>query len=158
MNRKLILAAALAAGSLVGVAQAAPAVVAGTYYGGQTYYGPAPQYSYDGPSVYVQAAPPAPVYEPVPAPRAGFVWSPGYHDWRDGRYVWLSGQWLPARAGYAWRAPEWQRRNDGSWFLVGGTWVLGDNYSYNRPYGYRDRDHDGVPNRYDRNDRNPYRY
>ena len=25
-------------------------------------------------------------------------------------------------------------------------------------YGYRDRDHDGVPNRYDRAPNNPYRY
>jgi hypothetical protein len=147
--------------------------VAGTYYGGQVQYAP-PAYSYNGPSVYIQSAPPAPIYEPLPAPRAGFVWSPGYHDWRDGRYVWLSGQWMPARAGYAWRAPEWQRRGDGAWFLAGGSWVQGDNYSYNRAYGdrdrdgipnyadrnnrpYGDRDRDGVPNYYDRNDRNPYR-
>ena len=31
--------------------------------------------------------------------------------------------------------------------------------NYDRPaYGYRDRDGDGVPNRYDRRPRNPYRY
>lgn len=35
----------------------------------------------------------------------------------------------------------------------------GDGYYYDRPaYGYRDRDGDGVPNRYDRRPRNPYRY
>ena len=34
----------------------------------------------------------------------------------------------------------------------------GDGY-YDRPaYGYRDRDGDGVPNRYDRRPNNPYRY
>lgn len=159
MNRKLILAAAAAAVSLAGVAQAAPAVVAGTYYGGAPYYGP-PQYTYSAP-VEVQVAPPPPVYETAPAPRAGFVWSPGHYEWRNGRYVWLSGHWLAARPGYAWRAPEWQQRPDGSWFMVGGTWVPGDNYGYyNRPYRgpYGDRDGDGVPNYYDRNDRNPYRY
>jgi hypothetical protein len=40
-------------------------------------------------------------------------------------------------------------------------------YVYTQPYGYaygqrhrhlRDRDHDGVPNRYDRRPNNPYRY
>ena len=127
MKRKLILAAAVATASLAGLAQAAPAVVAGTYYSPAPYtYGP-PAVVYSAP---VQVAPaPAPIYDsvPVPAPRAGYVWSPGHYEWRGNRQVWLSGQWIPV-----------------------------DNYSYSRPYG--DRDRDGVPNYYDRNDRNPYRY
>jgi hypothetical protein len=150
MKRKLILAAALAAGSLAGLAQATPAVVAGTYYGGHPYDRD------PGPAAYVQTPPPAPIYESAPAPRSGYVWSPGHYDWQDGRYVWLRGEWVPARAGYAWQAPHWQQRPDGSWFLVDGDWVPARRYSENRPYG--DRDRDGVPNYYDRNDRNPYRY
>jgi hypothetical protein len=150
MNRKLILAAAAVAGTFLGAAGAAPAVVDGAYYQGNP-----PWVGYQG-TGQVDVAPPAPVYEAVPGPRPGFVWSPGYYQWHGDRYVWLSGQWLPARQGYAWQAPHWQRRGDGSWFLVGGTWVPGDSYSYGRPYG--DRDRDGVPNYYDRNDRNPYRY
>ena len=35
--------------------------------------------------IYVDVAPPAPRYEVVPAPRAGYVWAPGYYDWRNGR-------------------------------------------------------------------------
>ena len=150
MNRKLILAAAAAAGSFLGAAQAAPAVVDGAYY-----HGNPPWVGYQVPG-HVTVAPPAPIYESVPGPRAGYVWSPGYYQWRGDRYVWLSGQWLPARQGYAWQAPHWQRRDDGSWFLVSGAWVPSDSYSYGRPY--RDRDRDGVPNYEDRNDRNPYRY
>ncbi|WP_332825753.1 hypothetical protein [Ramlibacter sp.] len=148
MNRKLILAAALGAGSFLGAAQAAPAVVDGTYYADPPWVG------YQQGTVEV--APPPPVYEVVPRPRPGFVWSPGHYQWRGDRYVWLSGQWLQARPGYAWQAPHWQRRGDGSWILVNGDWVRSDNYSYGRPYG--DRDRDGVPNRYDRADQNPYRY
>ena len=61
MQRKLILAAAVAAASLAGIAQAAPAVVAETYYGPAPYpYGPPPAV------VYVQRGPrycpPPPVY------------------------------------------------------------------------------------------------
>ena len=123
MQRKLILAAAVAAASLAGIAQAAPAVVA------ETYYGPAP-YPYGPPPAVVYSRPAAPIYDSVPvpvAPRAGYVWSPPHYEWRGGQQVWIGGQWIPA-----------------------------DNYSYARPYG--DRDRDGVPNYYDRNDRNPYRY
>lgn len=37
-----------------------------------------------------------------------------------------------------------------------GTTYYDSTYSSNR--GFRDRDHDGVPNRYDRRPDNPYRY
>src|SRR6185437_8644562 len=42
---------------------------------------------------YVDVAPPAPRYEVVPAPRHGYVWAPGYWDWRRGHYVWVRGHW-----------------------------------------------------------------
>lgn len=167
MKRKSLIAAALAASALAGVAtvaQAAPAVVAGTTpY--TTPYGSAP--------VYVQPAPPAPIYEVVPAPRAGFIWSPGHYVWDNGRYVWQGGQWLEARQGYGWQAAHWEQRADGSWQLVSGRWVRADNYAYDddmrdRRYNSqrfgpdgdldgdgvrnaddRDRDGDGVANRDD---------
>src|SRR6476469_5650444 len=99
MNRKSLLAAALAAGSLLGVAgvaSATPAVVAGTVpsttpsyntapaYGGAPYYGPNQVYNN---GVVVQSAPPAPMYEAVPAPRQGYIWAPGHYTWDNGRYV-----------------------------------------------------------------------
>ena len=43
---------------------------------------PAPVYYDNAPP-----PPPAPIYEAAPPPRAGFVWIPGSHVWRGGRYV-----------------------------------------------------------------------
>ena len=150
MNRKTLIAASLAAGALMGLgtaAQATPAVVAGTGYG--------PTY---GPSVYVQPAPPAPMYEVVPAPRAGYVWTPGHYEWRGNRYEWTTGQWLETRPGWAWQEARWHQRPDGSWFLAGGQWVRSDNvssyddrrYRSDRYGAYGDRDRDGIINREDR--------
>ncbi|CAB3763527.1 MULTISPECIES: OmpA family protein [Burkholderia] len=41
----------------------------------------------------VVLAPPAPVYEAAPAPRAGHAWAHGYWGWQYGRYVWVPGHW-----------------------------------------------------------------
>jgi hypothetical protein len=170
MNRKTLIAAALAAGSLMGVAgvaQAVPAVVAntGTYYPGTQVYPTQPNttvYSYPNQAVIVQPAPPAPVYEQVPMPRDGYVWAPGHYEWRNGQYAWIGGEWMTARPGYAWRAGHWEQSNDGSWQFVAGHWMRGDDLAYNNgemrrgPYG--DRDRDGVINRDDRYPRDPSRY
>lgn len=183
MNRKSLLAAALAAGSLLGaagLANATPAVVAGTVpnttpsYGGAPYYGntPAPSYGnapapyYGSTQVYngvvVQSPPPAPLYESVPAPREGYIWAPGHYVWENGRYMWRGGEWVAARQGYAWQAAHWEQRSDGSWYLVGGTWVRTDSYASTdngrREWQYRDRDGDGVINRDDRYPRDPNRW
>jgi len=160
MNRKTLLAAALVAGSLMGLAplaQAEPALVAGTY-------GAPPMYGYPGQTVLVQPAPPAPMLEPVPAPREGAIWAPGHYVWDNGRYIWQGGHWIAARPGYAWQAAHWEQRADGSWYLVGGTWVRTDTYAAygDDPRDYRgpfaDRDGDGVINRDDRFPRDPTRY
>jgi WXXGXW repeat (2 copies) len=163
MTHKTLLAAALAAGALVGgLAHAAPAVVAGT----TPYSGPVPYY--DGntrvngvPAVVVQGPPPAPIYEAVPASREGYIWAPGHYVWDNGRYHWRGGEWVAVRPGYAWQAAHWEQRSDGSWYLVGGTWVRSDNYAAYEdgsrgPFG--DRDGDGVLNRDDRFPRNPNRW
>jgi hypothetical protein len=108
-------------------------------------------------SIWLDAAPPAPRYEVVPAPRAGYVWQPGYYDWRDGRHVWLRGHWVRERKGYYWHPNRWEQR-DGRWALERGRWDRQrwaenrwDDRRNNRganPDG--DRDRDGVPNRVDR--------
>ena len=139
MNRKNLIATALAAGSLMGaasVAQAVPAVVAGT--------GAHPQH------VFVQPAPPAPIHEAVPAPRAGYIWTPGHYVWNGSQYVWQGGTWLEMREGFAWKPAHWEQRADGSWVLVGGTWVATERFGSNDrrmnrgPNG--DMDHDGIRN------------
>jgi hypothetical protein len=163
MNRMNLILAALAGASLMGLAstsQAAPAVVAGTYGAPPAVYG------YPTQPVLMQPAPPAPMYEPVPAPREGLIWAPGHYTWDNGRYVWQSGRWIASRPGFAWQAAHWEQRADGSWYLVGGHWVQTDHYAAaafpDDPRDYRgpfaDRDGDGVINRDDRFPRDPTRY
>jgi hypothetical protein len=165
MNRKTLLAAALAGGALMGlssVAQAVPAVVA------------------SAPSHIIVQAPPTPIYEATPAAREGWAWAPGHYEFRDGRYVWLSGRWIQDRPGWDWQEARWLQRPDGSWYLVGGQWVRSDRHAFNdnddrrgrnwnrgpngdtdgdgvRNADDRDRDGDGVANRDDDFPNNPNR-
>lgn len=92
-------------------------------------------------SVHVRIAPPAPRYEVAPAPRHGYVWTPGYWAWRGHHHVWVNGVWVRERVGYRYRPHQWVER--------GGRW------EFNR--GGWDRDRDGIPDRYDRHPNNPYR-
>jgi hypothetical protein len=164
MNTKPLLAAALAAASLMGLAtaQAAPAVVAGTVpYAPAPYYSNTQVYTYSTPAVVVQGPPPAPIYEAAPAPRAGYFWTPGHYAWNNGRYEWRGGEWMASRPGYGWQAAHWEQRGDGSWYLVSGAWVRSDNvarYEDGRRGPYGDRDGDGVINRDDRYPRDPDRW
>jgi hypothetical protein len=108
-------------------------------------------YPYGHPQhVFVQPAPPAPIFEATPAPRAGYIWTPGHYVWTGNQYVWQGGTWLERREGYAWQPAHWEQRADGSWYLVGGSWVATDRFGaddrrMNRgPNG--DMDHDGIRN------------
>ena len=57
----------------------------------------------------------------------------------------MGGYWTRARSGYEYREHRWVQRGNGQWAMVGGNWER------RGPNG--DRDHDGIPNRYDnRND------
>jgi hypothetical protein len=118
---------------------------------GRWYY-EAPRWDRDGdgiPNRYdatpygegVVIAPPPPRYEVHPAPRAGFVWSPGHWEWRVNSHVWIAGHWERVRPGYGYMPPRWVERN-GRWYFESRRW---------------DRDGDGVPNRYDARPNNPYR-
>lgn len=89
----------------------------------------------------VRVAPPAPVQEVIPAPRHGWVWAPGFYDYRGNQYVWVQGHWMRERSGHEWREARWVETRHGEWRRVGGGWERG---------AYGDRDHDGVPNRHDR--------
>lgn len=96
-----------------------------------------------GAEVWVQVAPPPPRHEVVPPPRHGHVWAPGHWEWNGRRHVWVPGSWLRARPGHRYHPSAWVERN--------GRW-------YFQPPGWRrDRDGDGVPNRYDRRPNDPYR-
>ena len=116
--------------------------------------------------VYIDIAPPAPRYEVIPADRAGYVWQPGYWDWRGSRHVWVRGHWVRERQGLYFHPSRWVER-DGRWYLEKGRWDR-ERYAYRGrgdrdrdgvPNRYdRDRDNDGVPNRFDDRPNNPYRH
>ena len=98
--------------------------------------------------VYIDTPPPAVRYEVVPAPRKGYVGAPGYWNWNNHRHVWARGHWERQRVGYYYHPNRWTQ-NEGRWTREGGRW------DRNAPMG--DRDHDGVPNIYDRQPDNPRR-
>jgi hypothetical protein len=104
--------------------------------------------------IIVDVAPPAPRYERVPHPRAGYVWENGHWQWNGRRYVWVAGHWERARPGYAYHSPRWVERN-GRWEYSARRWDRDGDGIANR-YD-RDRDGDGVPNRLDRAPNNPNR-
>lgn len=128
-------------------------------------------------SIVVSSAPPAPVYEAVPAARPGYVWSQGHWEWRGYRHAWVPGVWVADRPGYVYSAPTWYR-GDRGWYMEPARWERGrrdwdrrdwDRRDWDRRDGGRrdwdrhdarrwDRDGDGVPNRYDRAPDNWRRY
>ncbi|MEO6362661.1 MAG: YXWGXW repeat-containing protein [Caldimonas sp.] len=87
----------------------------------------------------IRVGPPASRYEAVPAARPGYVWAPGYWDWRGNRHVWTQGHWVQERRGYVYTQPTWVNHG-GRYHLYRGAWARGGG----------DRDRDGVPNRFDR--------
>ena len=112
--------------------------------------------------VRIDIAPPAPRYEVVPAPRAGYVWAPGHWQWDGRHHVWTAGRWEVSRPGYRFVEPRWERYYEGGrerWRYQTSRWDrdgngIPDRYEgrapNNGPNG--DRDHDGIPNKFDRYD------
>jgi hypothetical protein len=134
---------------------------------------PLPSFAQADVSVFIGAAPPPPLVERVPPPRHGYVWAPGHWEWNGRRHVWAPGVWIVERPGYAWSAPVWVH-GDRGWYMQPGRWAAhgpdrnrdgipdryegrqGGYYTDRGPgVGYKhggrvDEDHDGVPNRVDR--------
>jgi hypothetical protein len=119
-SKKVLVSVMLAAGLLGSAAAPLPALAA---------------------DIYVRTAPPPPREERVPEARRGYVWTPGYWNWRGNKHVWTKGTWVRERKGYVYRPHEWVER-DGRWNLRRGRW---------------DRDGDGVPDNRDRYPNNPNR-
>jgi hypothetical protein len=57
--------------------------------------------------VEVQTPPPSLQVETAPTVVEGQVWIPGYYDYRDGSYAWVSGHMEPQREGYVYVAPRY---------------------------------------------------
>ena len=73
-------------------------------------------------AVTLNIGPPAVVYEPVPQPRVGYVWAPGYWDYSYKKHVWRKGHWERERHGQRYVAGEWHEYN-GRWGLSRGHWA-----------------------------------
>jgi len=69
----------------------------------------------------ISVGPPPVVYEPVPPPRVGYIWAPGYWAWNGHRHVWHKGYWMHERHGYAWAPDHWDHRGD-RWYFNRGHW------------------------------------
>ena len=135
LTRKLVVSALMAAGLIAGASISLPGLA--------------------DVDVHLNFGPPAPQYEVVPAPRPGYVWSPGHYVWRDGRHVWIAGSFVAERPGHVYVAPRWVERS-GRYYYQPPRWDRDGDGVANR-YD-RDRDGDGVRNRYDSRPNNPYRY
>lgn len=56
----------------------------------------------------------------VSAPGDGYVWVPGYYDWRDSNYVWVEGSWvLPPHRGAHWVSPRYDHRGRHHYYRPG---------------------------------------
>ncbi len=73
--------------------------------------------------VYVRTGPPPLRAEAaIVSPGPGYVWVPGYYQYRGGGYLWVGGRYeRPPRARARWVAPHWQRDRRG-WYFVEGHW------------------------------------
>src|ERR1700733_272812 len=69
----------------------------------------------------IDIAPPAPRVEVVPGPRPGYVWAPGYWEYRDRAHVWVPGRWVGERRGYHWVPDRWEQRGP-HWHHERGRW------------------------------------
>lgn len=94
--------------------------------------------------VFIRVGPPPLRTEIVPVARPGYLWTPGYWNWNGRRHVWVNGVWVRQRRGYVYNAPVWVQEGD-RWHFRRGGW------------GHGDRDHDGVPDRFDKHPNNPHR-
>jgi hypothetical protein len=74
-----------------------------------------------GVDLQVNIGPPAVRFEVVPEHRAGYVWAPGYWDYRDNNHVWVGGVHVREREGYVYQPHRWVER-DGKWNQEHGRW------------------------------------
>jgi len=112
--------------------------------------------------IVVREAPPAPRHEVIPAERHGYVWAPGYWDYRHGHYTWVKGHWEREHHGMYWHPHRWVER-EGKWEFERGRWDRERFAAHDKDHDGvpnsvdHDKDGDGVPNRYDNHPNNPNR-
>jgi hypothetical protein len=81
----------------------------------------APTIASAGIAIDVDVAPPPLRVEAVPEPRVGFVWAPGYWEWRNNAHVWVPGRYIHERRGFHWVPAHWDQVGP-RWHHVPGHW------------------------------------
>ena len=74
-----------------------------------------------GVSIDIDIAPPPVRVEVVPPARVGYVWAPGYWEWRDHAHVWVGGRYIAERRGYRWVPDRWEQHGP-HWRHEAGHW------------------------------------
>jgi len=69
--------------------------------------------------VEIDVAPPPPREEVIPVARVGYVWAPGYWEWRHHEHVWVGGRYIRERHGHHWVAAHWNHEGERYRFEVG---------------------------------------
>ena len=82
----------------------------------------APTIATAGIMIDIYVAPPPVRIETVPAPRVGYVWAPGFWEWRGHQHVWVEGHWMGERRGYHWVPDRWEPHGP-HWHYEPGHWV-----------------------------------
>jgi hypothetical protein len=67
----------------------------------------------------VEVAPPEPREEVIPEARVGYVWAPGYWEWRHHEHVWVRGHYIRAHHGRHWVAATWTHEGQRYRFQAG---------------------------------------
>ena len=81
----------------------------------------APAVSSASVNLEIDIAPPAARVEATPGPRVGYVWAPGYWEWRGHEHVWVGGRWMHERRGRHWIPEHWVQ-NGPHWHMERGHW------------------------------------
>ena len=71
-------------------------------------------------SITTSLSPPPARIENV-KPREGFVWAPGYWEWRHRSYHWVTGSYIFERRRHHWIADQWKQEG-GQWHYLRGRW------------------------------------
>ena len=72
-------------------------------------------------SIDIDFGPPPQRYEPLPPPRHGHVWAPGYWQAVGHHHEWVPGRWIEARRDHAWIADRWTPAGK-RWRYEAGHW------------------------------------
>ncbi|MGA9421697.1 MAG: hypothetical protein WBW61_04990 [Rhodanobacteraceae bacterium] len=105
--------------------------------GGMAAVAPQPASARVHVGIVVGVPPPAPRYEVVPPPRAGWVWAPGYWRWGGRHYIWVGGTWQHSRPGYVYYGPRWDHDRD-HWVYRRSHWDRDPHWHH---HGRDDRHH-----------------